>query len=187
MISLLGCSGVGKSSVINELLKLRTDGYVYPENVGEILLPNSNIVYRNPYDKFLATQKAFLDRDIEALKGLDSTLLNIFDNRISEYVFYLLHYPEFSCDSEESAEKLKPQIEYVLNVRGLKVFYLADDIENIKLRVKNDPTRSRNSWSYFVEHMYPYHESWHASHGATIINIKGRESAEIAKYIFAAL
>jgi hypothetical protein len=187
MMSFLGCSGVGKTSVINELLKLCTDGYVYPENVGEILQPNSNISFSNPYDKFLATQKAFLDRDIEALKGLDSSLFNIFDNRISEYVFYLLHHPEFSRYSKESAKKLQTQIEYVLNVRGLKVFYLADDIENIKVRVKNDITRSRGFWAYFVEHMYPYHESWHAAHGATIINIKGRESSEIAKCIFAAL
>jgi hypothetical protein len=114
-------------------------------------------------------------------------LCNIFDNRLSEYVFYLWHHPDFSRYREESNEKLKCQINRVLNIRGLRVFYLSDDILNIENRVKNDTSRSRSSWPYFIEHMYPFHENWHASHGATVVNIKGRESAEVAKAIYEAL
>lgn len=187
MISILGCSGVGKSSVINELLKLDSDGCVFSENISEILSPISQVSYNKPYDKFLATQKAFIERDIKALGNLDLSLCNIFDNRLSEYVFYLLHHPDFSRCKEESNEKLKHQINRVLNTERLRVFYLSDDISNIENRVKSDSIRSRGSWLYFIEHMYPFHESWHASHGATVINVKGRESAEVAKAIYEAL
>jgi hypothetical protein len=187
MISILGCSGVGKSTVINELLKLNNDSCVYSENVSAILNPISQISFNRPYDKFLAIQKTFIERDIKALESLDPSLCNIFDNRLSEYVFYLLHHPEFSRYEEESNEKLKHQIDRVLNTQGLKAFYLSDDILNIENRVKNDPIRSRGSWPYFIQNMYPFHESWHTSHGATVINVKGRESAEVAKAIYEAL
>jgi len=187
MISILGCSGVGKSTVINELLKLSNDSCVFSENIGEILNSIAQVSFKRPYDKFLATQHEFIERDIKALGNLDSSLLNIFDNRLSEYVFHLLHHPDFSCYREESYEKLKDQIERVLNVQGVRVFYLSDDISNIKKRVENDSTRTRGSWQYFIEHMYPFHESWHASHGATVINVKGQESKEVARAIYEAL
>ncbi len=187
MISILGCSGVGKSTVINEILKLDNDGCVLSENIAEILSPISQVSFKRPYDKFLAIQKAFIERDIKALGNLDPSLCNIFDNRLSEYVFYLLHHPEFSRYKEESNEKLKRQINHVLNTHGLRVFYLSDDILNIENRVKSDSTRSRCSWPYFIKNMYAFHESWHVSHGATVINVKGRESAEVAKAIYDAL
>lgn len=187
MISILGFSGVGKSSVINELLKLTSNSCIFSENINEIIAPISKISFNTPYEKFLTTQKQFIERDINALNNLDPNLLNIFDNRLSEYVFYLLHHPDFLSYKNESYEKLKVQIEQVLNTQNLRSFYLTDDISNIKYRVKNDTTRVRGSWQYFIQHMSPFHEKWHSVHGAKVINIKGRTSAEVAKEIYDAL
>jgi len=113
--------------------------------------------------------------------------LNIFDNRLSEYVFYLLHHPDFLKNKNESYAKLKVQIEQILNIEELNIFYLTDDISNIQHRVKNDTTRARNSWHYFIKNLHPFHEKWHADHGATVINIKGRTSAEVALDIYSRL
>ena len=95
MISILGCSGVGKSSVIDELLKLTGHSCVFSENINEIIEPLSAISFSSPYEKFLTTQKNFIERDINALNNLAPNVLNIFDNRLSEYIFYLLHHPDF--------------------------------------------------------------------------------------------
>jgi len=70
MISILGCSGVGKSSVISELVKLANHSLVFSENINEILDPITNISFKTHYEKFLATQKRFIERDINVLSNL---------------------------------------------------------------------------------------------------------------------
>jgi hypothetical protein len=101
--------------------------------------------------------------------------------------FSLVVHLRACCYREENYKKLKDQIKRVLNVQRLRVFYLSDDISNNKNRVENVSTRSRGSCQYFIEHMYPFHENWHVSHGATVTNVKGQESIEVARFVYEAL
>ena len=61
MISILGCSGVGKSAVVRELAAL-LGGSVLAENVHEVLDKPNRQAFVDPYEKFINTQAAFLDR-----------------------------------------------------------------------------------------------------------------------------
>lgn len=173
--------------MINELTKLMGSVKVHSENVREVLEPISKLTFTEPYEQFLATQTAFIERDITALREQEETIINIFDNRLAEYVFYLLHFPDFMELSSYSYDKLRPQIERIMTVSEKKSFYLSGRLETIEQRIKTDTTRKRTFWPYFAKHMYPYHQQWHADYGATIMETEGLSCKEIAEKIYSHL
>ena len=185
MISILGCSGVGKSTVIKEIISLEDQWVVLEENVNDVLEPLNNMSFGSPYQKFIATQERFLKRDILELN--QGSQYSLFDNRLTEYIFYLLHHPDYLDRIDESRMRLSSSIERIIGDNRIRSFYLSDSIDNIEARVISDHTRSRNFWSYFMEHFFPFHEEWHSKNGARVIPINDRNPKDIAVEILNAL
>ncbi|WP_196161514.1 AAA family ATPase [Reinekea sp. G2M2-21] len=185
MILILGCSGVGKSTIIKEIKSLEDHWVVLEENVNDVLEPLRNMSFSSPYEKFITTQERFLERDILELN--QGSRYSLFDNRLTEYIFYLLHHPDYLNRIDESRMRLNSIIERILGDNRVRSFYLSDSITNIESRVKSDHTRSRNFWSYFMEHLFPFHEEWHSINGARVIPINDRNPKDIAVEILNAL
>jgi len=189
MISLLGCSGVGKTRVIDALAQKLNQQHpveavqVLSENIQEVLAPLKSRVFFDDYERFIATQKAFMERDIKALGNAGPWTL--FDNRLAEYVFYLLHHPEFKDRGSESRRRLNPQLSQLLGGTSVRAFYLSDSLENIREKVRSDTGRTRRFWPFFVEHMLPFHQDWHQQQGATLIDVTDKTPEAIADHIIA--
>ncbi|MER2491463.1 AAA family ATPase [Catenovulum sediminis] len=185
MISILGCSGVGKSTLIKSIEVKLSDVKVISENVDEVLSKMKYTSTSDPYEKFIATQEAFIDRDIFQLDSGEECL--VFDNRLAEYIFYLLHHPDFIDRKDESYARLETKIDCILNKPRITSFYISDSLECIEARVKMDASRTRNFWSFFVENFYPHHEKWHCDNGAYVIEVNGRSPDAVAEEILSVL
>ena len=183
IISILGSMGVGKSTTITELCASNPGWHRVPEDIYEVLKSVSRDQYSTAYDRFIATQRSFLERDIKLKNSIALHETYVLDNRLTEYLFYAYHHPEFKNRREETKGKLFDLASEISDVPDLRSFILIDDLKNIERKVELDTTRKRGSWGFYAKNMYPFHAEWHKYQGAESVSVTDKSSGEVANDI----
>jgi hypothetical protein len=183
IISILGSMGVGKSTTITELCGLNPSWHKVPEDIYEVLKSVSRGQYSTDYDRFIATQRSFLERDIKLKNSIALHETYVLDNRLTEYLFYAYHHPEFKDRTDETKGKLSDLASEISAVPDLRSFVLTDNLKNIERKVELDTTRKRGSWGFYAKNMYPFHTEWHKHQGAESVSVTDKSSEEVANDI----
>jgi hypothetical protein len=176
ILSIQGCTAVGKTSIIQKFVELNIDWSPIYENISEIRKQSKLIGSDDgTAEYFWKNQKVFLDHELELLNSLNDSGNYIWDNRLEQICFY--------CEKDPRGNKILPEYIKTLMNQIYQVpkftIYLDDTLENIKMKKVNDLSRKRNGFDNFINTLLKDHKKWHVNHGAVVVNVGEKNTDSI--------
>lgn len=131
-------------------------------------------------DDFIQIQKMYIEAEIEryfSLLGKDRVVLDLGPEEIE---FYTLYFPQSIGMDWDMERLLHPELSDLRRCRLDGILFLDARNETLRRRAEADPSRRRNSFVHYMNHMHRNKKEWFLqSLITTFLQVDGRTADEV--------
>lgn len=154
IISIQGCHGVGKSTLLSNISRICPKFLYAFESVAHLeTIKRRQKLDLNNLNDFLVNQKRFISWELTRYTKFKNEEVVILDRGAESTEFFTLHYPRIMDKNWEIEHLLKEELSRLQTCRANQILYLTASSEQILLRSERDqrvrPTLDR--WMQFFE------------------------------------
>lgn len=161
VLSLQVCMAVGKTTALNCLRE--TAPYVnvsFEENSDVIRSIQDRGLDKSEYEDYLEIQRLWIANEVERFGKVTDCPCTVMDFGAEEIEFHTINYPKVIGEDWDMEHALNDELASLRRCMPARILFMDASDETLRQRKESDPSRSRNSFEYYLNCLMPLKRAW---------------------------
>lgn len=164
ILSLQGCMAAGKTTAARYLQQHAPEIHVsFEDNAAVVQKVKERGLKKDIYEDYLEIQRLYILHEIERWERVSQYSKVVMDFGAEEVEFYTLNYPKAIGREWEIAEPLKQELAMLRECMPDKILFLEADEKILQQRKKQDASRTRGFFDFYIRSLMPLKREWFRS------------------------
>jgi deoxyadenosine/deoxycytidine kinase len=134
------------------------------------------------FSDFIEIQRLFIQAEIERFYAAARSGRAVLDQGPEEIEFYTLFFPQSIGMDWDMERLLHPELTRLRDCRPDGILFLDARNDTLRRRRESDPTRSRNSFDHYMNHLHRRKKEWFLrSNITTFLQVDGKSEEEVGE------